>query len=224
MRLGLRILENSVKAVNMARNETKIWNRFSIIYDSVIKKDAAIYQQVIEKIKHQLVQPARILEVATGTGDLALGIASVAECVEAVDLSPKMIEAATKKAALRGISNVHFSVQDAYGLTYENNSFDIVIISNTLHILPEPERALSEIKRVLTVQGCLIAPTFLHADSMKAVVWSKIMTLAGFRAYHKWNYKTYLQFINDNGFTIVDKALLKASFPLAYVAAHKTQV
>ena len=39
----------------------------------------------------------------------------------------------------------------------------MVIVSNALHIIPQPEKALQEIKRVLKDDGVLIAPTFTHA-------------------------------------------------------------
>lgn len=42
-----------------------------------------------------------------------------------------------------------FSVQDATSLPYTSGTFDAVVISNALHIMPEPEKALKEIRRVL---------------------------------------------------------------------------
>ena len=46
-----------------------------------------------------------------------------------------------------------------------SKSFDVVIVSNALHIVPQPEKALREIKRVLKDDGVLIAPTFTHAEN-----------------------------------------------------------
>ena len=50
-------------------------------------------------------------------------------------------------------------------LPYADESFDVVIVSNALHIVPQPEKALQEIKRVLKDDGVLIAPTFTHAGN-----------------------------------------------------------
>ena len=56
-----------------------------------------------------------------------------------------MIEAAKKKKAA---GNVRFSIEDAAALSFEDSSFDTVIISNALHIIPDPAKALSNISRV----------------------------------------------------------------------------
>ena len=48
---------------------------------------------------------------------------------------------------------------------YADQSFDVVIVVNALHIVPEPEKALSEIRRVLKDDGVLVAPTFTPADN-----------------------------------------------------------
>ena len=50
-------------------------------------------------------------------------------------------------------------------LPYANKSFNVVIVSNALHIVPQPEKAIAEIKRVLKDDGVLIAPTFTHAEN-----------------------------------------------------------
>ena len=51
-------------------------------------------------------------------------------------------------------AKLHFSVQDMFRLPYANQSFDVVIVSNALHIVPQPEKALQEIKRVRAKSGC----------------------------------------------------------------------
>lgn len=50
----------------------------------------------------------------------------------------------------------------------------LVIVSNALHILPKPEKALTEIRRVLKEDGVLIAPTFTHAgnDFLREQGWT----------------------------------------------------
>ena len=51
-------------------------------------------------------------------------------------------------------AKLHFSVQDMFRLPYADKSFDVVIVSNALHIVPQPEKALQEIKRVLKEDAC----------------------------------------------------------------------
>lgn len=207
----------------MAKNEVAVWNRFSGIYDIFMKKDMPAYREMIERIKERLELESYVLEIATGTGIISLGIAGSVNSVAAIDLSPDMIEKAQKKADRMGIKNVRFSVQNACALPYDAGSFNIVIIANTLHVMPRPEKALAEIKEVLVADGYLIAPTFVHAGSKKAAFLSRLMSLTGFRAYHKWTQQSYCQFLNENGFEIVEQALLDASFSLAYTVVKKAQ-
>ena len=66
--------------------------------------------------------------------------------IEATDASVEMIA----EAKLDNQSaKLHFSVQDMFRLPYADKSFDVVIVSNALHIVPQPEKALAEIHRVL---------------------------------------------------------------------------
>jgi ubiquinone/menaquinone biosynthesis C-methylase UbiE len=163
----------------------------------------------------------RVLEVATGTGLIALGIAKFVRQVEATDFSPKMIETAKKKIAP---PNVKFSIEDATALSFADDSFDAVIISNALHIMPDPEAALVSIRRVLKPGGLLIAPTFSHGH-LKNSTWNlnaKILKLIGFETYSKWTPEEYARFIEKNGFSVGRRKVLRAAFPLVYLEA--TQV
>lgn len=65
-----------------------------------------------------------------------------------------------------GSSRLHFSVQDATCLPYGSETFDAVVIGNALHIMPESQLALEEIHRVLKIDGCLFAPTFIQGNSI----------------------------------------------------------
>ena len=78
------------------------------------------------------------------------------------------------------------SVQDMFRLPYANQSFDVVIVSNALHIVPQPEKALAEIRRVLKDDGELIAPTFTHAGTRLPARSGIFMKLAGFPLNSRW--------------------------------------
>ena len=68
-----------------------------------------------------------------------------------------------------------------------------MIVSNALHIVPQPEKALQEIKRVLKDDGTLIAPTFTHAgNSFSGKVKAFFMKLAGFPLHSRWTSAEYL--------------------------------
>lgn len=77
-----------------------------------------------------------ILEIGTGTGELALDFSDYCRKVIAIDVSPTMIKIAQEKAKSRNKLNVHF--RNAGFLTYEvMESFDAIITQLSLHHLPD---------------------------------------------------------------------------------------
>ena len=134
------------------------WNKNAKRYDRFMQKDAAAYRQMYELIR-PVVKSKTVLELATGTGLIAKHIVSAAKHIEATDASAKMIAEAKQDNCS---AKLYFSVQDMFRLPYAPQSFDVVIVSNALHIVAHPEKALAEIRRVLKDDGVLIAPTFTH--------------------------------------------------------------
>lgn len=210
---GSRINYSNIQGRRVRMN-ADTWNRFAPVYDIFMKKDTAAYEQMYELMK-ETVKDKNILELATGTGLIAKNIVKYAKNIEATDFSPKMIEMAGKD---NFSSKLHFSVQDACNLPYSEHTFDVVIISNALHIMPEPEKALREIRRVLKKDGILIAPTFIHGKmGFGKRMLSGLMGIAGFHAEKKWTFEEYMAFLSDNGWIVQESRVLKASFPLTYV-------
>ena len=197
------------------------WNRTAKIYDHFMKKDHKAYKQMYSLI-YPVVRHKQVLELATGTGLIAKHIVRSADHIEATDASQEMIEQA--KQGVKS-TKLHFSVQDMFHLPYADRSFDVVIVSNALHIVPEPEKALAEIRRVLKEDGILIAPTFTHADNdFRGNVKAFFMKLAGFPLYSRWTSEEYLTFLQQNGWTVRKSVVLKASFPLTYTECVKSEV
>ena len=98
------------------------------------------------------------------------------------------------------------------------------IVNAAAHIVPQPEKALLEIRRVLKDDGMLIAPTFTHAgNSFSGKVRAFFMRRVGFPLHSKWTSAEYLRFLSQNGWTVRKSAVLKASFPLTYAECEKTE-
>ena len=196
------------------------WDRTAKIYNHFMKKDHKAYKQMYSLI-YPVVRHKQVLELATGTGLIAKHIVRSADHIEATDASQEMIEQA--KQGVKS-TKLYFSVQDMFHLPYADQSFDVVIVSNALHIVPEPERALAEIRRVLKEDGILIAPTFTHAgNDFRGKVKAVFMKLAGFPLHSKWTSHEYLAFLRENGWAVQKSTVLKASFPLAYAECVKSE-
>ena len=196
------------------------WDKNAGRYDRFMRKDRAAYEEMYALIR-PVVKAKTVLELATGTGLIAKGIVSSANHIEATDASPEMIAEAKRD---NQSEKLHFSVQDMFRLPYADKSFDAVIVSNALHIVPQPEKALAEIRRVLKDDGTLIAPTFTHAgNSFSGKVKAFFMKLAGFPLHSRWTSEEYLAFLRQNGWAVRKSAVLKASFPLTYAECEKTE-
>lgn len=98
----------------------------------------------------------RVLDLACGVGVIALELSKYAEIVDALDISPLMIEKIKKACNKKGISNINYLVGDAHNLKYEDNTFDTIVTRLSMHHFNNPVVVLKEIKRVLKNFGELI--------------------------------------------------------------------
>ena len=197
------------------------WDKNAGRYDRFMRKDRAAYEEMYALIR-PVVKAKTVLELATGTGLIAKNIVNAAAHIEATDASVEMIAEAKRD---NQSAKLYFSVQDMFRLPYAGKSFDVVIVSNALHIVPQPEKALAEIHRVLRDDGVLIAPTFTHAEnSFFGNSKAFFLKLAGFPLYSRWTSEEYLCFLQQNGWTVRKSDVLKASFPLTYVECVKAEV
>lgn len=189
-------------------------------YDRFMRKDAAACEQMYELLR-PVVRHKTVLELATGTGVIAKNIVNSAAHIEATDASGEMIAQAKRDSRP---AKLHFSLQDMFHLPYADESFDVVIVANALHIVPEPEKALPEIRRVLKDDGVLVAPTFTHADNaFFGTAKAFFMKLAGFPLHSKWTSADYISFLRENGWTVRKSTVLKTSFPLTYAECVKSE-
>lgn len=99
----------------------------------------------------------KILDLATGTGDLALSIKSAYpnSIVTAADFSPKMLEVLEQRSNQENI-DLDIIEADALNLPFEDSSFDKCFISYGIRNVDSVEKCLEEIYRVLKPEGRLI--------------------------------------------------------------------
>ena len=203
------------------KKSENFWNRNAKRYDRFMRKDRAAYEKLYELIR-PVAKARTVLELAAGTGLIAKNIVRAASHIEVTDASEEMIAEAKRN---NRSAKLHFSVRDMFCLPYADKSFDVVIVSNALHIIPQPEKALAEIRRVLKDDGVLIAPTFTHGNgTLQGRIKLFFMKLAGFPLNSRWSSADYLAFLRQNGWTVRKSAVLKASFRLTYAECVKPAV
>ena len=206
----------------MRKTDNKaFWQRIAKLYAPFMKGSDRLYAAICDRIRAGLKRDMNILELACGSGQLSLRLSTHVQLWEATDFSENMIREAKKKSCS---GRLHFSVQDATNLPYADSSFDAVVFANALHIMPNPERALSEIRRVLKPGGLLYAPTFVHGKGAGFRLRTRLLSLAGFRVYSPWTAGEFADYISGRGFEVTKTELLgKSLAPLCYLEAKNTK-
>ncbi len=128
---------------------------------------------VREALRGRNLAEVRVLDVATGTGDLALALrAAGAADVVGLDFSAPMLdEAMRKEAAAAGDRRITWVEGDAMSLPFPDASFDAVTVAFGLRNMPSYPAALREMSRVLRPAGTLVCleTTPLRAPVLRAV-------------------------------------------------------
>ena len=131
-------------------------------------------------------QPKTILDVATGTGDLAIAAMSLKpEKIIGVDISEGMLSYGRKKLKKLNLEDtIELQTGDSENLSFEDGSFDAVMVSFGVRNFENLEKGLSEIKRVLNDNGTLVVlefskPTVFPYKQLYNFYFKNILPLVG---------------------------------------------
>lgn len=138
------------------------YDRISLIYDMM---EAPVEHFLFRKWRRAVLSDLHgsVLEVGVGTGKNLEYYPR--DCkVTAIDISPKMLHRAEKRA--EGMDNISLIVMDAEDLTFADNSFDYVVTTFVLCSIPNPVAALHEMRRVCKPDGVVI-----NLEHMRSSNW-----------------------------------------------------
>ncbi|MBP9151963.1 MAG: class I SAM-dependent methyltransferase [Flavobacteriales bacterium] len=180
----------------------KLFSRWAPVYDGF----EIILSGVRKKITQQI-DPANktVLDVATGTGSLAIALSAKAKEVVAIDLSSKMLDMARKK---RTKDNLSFLQMDASEMNFQDDKFDIVTISLGLHDMPLDIRTavLEEVKRVLKKDGKLYILEYdLPQNKFIGRCTSSLINTFESKYYQSFIKSELADYLNSFGFKVETK-------------------
>lgn len=112
------------------------------------------------------IQPKKLLDVATGTGDFALALLKLnPDEIIGVDISREMLKKGVEKVKQKGANKITLQYGDSENLSFEDNSFDGVTVSFGVRNFENLKKGLKEIHRVIKPQGKAVILEFSKPKS-----------------------------------------------------------
>lgn len=198
------------------------WDRVAGVYDIFVnvinsKTHKGLRSVIAKQINHDDV----VLECACGTGFLSAVIAPRCKNLVATDFSANMIKKARKNCS--DYSNITFKQGDILSIDYDDESFDVVMAANVIHLLDEPIKAVQELNRVCKPGGKIIIPTYMNkADDGKTTGLSKTIDMVGADFKREFTFDSYQQFFSELGYTNVEYHMLDGRVPCAVAVIKKS--
>ena len=196
------------------------WDKISPLYDLFENVyNGKVYTGTGRKVA-ELIEPSDVvLECACGTGAISIYIAQKCRKLVATDYAPGMLRCAAKKC--RGYSNAIFKKADITHIKCRDNRFDKVVAGNVIHLLPEPEKALHELERVVKPGGKIIIPTYINMSKGTGTAAVKLITLLGADFKRQFDLDTYKKFFEEKGYRNVEYHVVDGRMPCAIAVITK---
>jgi len=136
--------------------------------------------KMFDGISKQYDKPQRIIDVATGTGDLAIALkATGAKEIIGLDISPGMLSIGAEKVKKLALDQqINMVLGDGEKLPYSDNYFDVATVAFGVRNFEALEQGLAEIFRVLRPQGSLLV--------LETAVPTRFPFKQGYKIYSGW--------------------------------------
>ncbi|SFC60092.1 demethylmenaquinone methyltransferase / 2-methoxy-6-polyprenyl-1,4-benzoquinol methylase [Zunongwangia mangrovi] len=160
--MGKKVTPYQGSSQSKKQQVEKMFDNISGNYDGLNRvismgTDVSWRKKVVQMVKDH--RPETVLDIATGTGDLAIQIAEAADAKKIVglDLSEGMLKVGRKKIMSKNLQTQIEMIQgDSEALPFEDNSFDVITVAFGVRNFETLELGLSEIYRVLKKGGLFI--------------------------------------------------------------------
>jgi len=203
----------------MSDTDRNYWERHAKRYDRSTRLLARPVPRMLELAVGAARGKARVLEVAAGTGLITTAIAPVVGELIATDYAAAMVAQLDARVRAAGLTNVTCEQADLYALRFAPAHFDAVFAANVLHLVPDLEAALASLARVLAPGGLLVAPTYLHHETLGARALSRLFALTGFPGHRRFTARSLHEALSAAGFTVRREETIPGPFPIGYVEA-----
>lgn len=143
-------------------------------------------------------EDAKVLDVCCGSGVVGAAFKDRVGRVEGLDLTPQMIAMAETR-----LDHVHRG--NVYELPFEDNSYDMVVNREVLHLLPRPERPVSEIFRVLRPGGQFVVGQLVPYGAVDAPWFFRVVKKKQPLFFNNFTQERFRKLLTDCGFEVVEE-------------------
>ena len=197
------------------------WDRVAFVYDifaNIINKK--VHKKLKEIVANEITKDDDVLECACGTGMLTKVVAPRSKSIIATDFSSKMLKRTKKKC--KKFNNIEFMNANIMKLDFDDNSFDIVIAANVIHLLDDSIKAINELDRVCKENGKIIIPTYMNKDENgNTSGFAKRIGKAGADFKRQFTYDSYKDFFNELGYKNVEYKMINGRVPCCVALIKK---
>lgn len=144
----------------------KFWDKSADKYSKSKISDLESYQKKLDETQRLLEPHMHVLEFGCGTGSTAITHAPYVKHIDAIDISNNMLEIGRDKARAAGVDNIVFTHSSLSEFNAAEASVDVVLGLSILHLLPDRDATLKEVKRVLKPGGYFVSSTACLGNSV----------------------------------------------------------
>lgn len=146
------------------KDSKQFWNDSAEKYVKSPIKDEATYQKKLEITREYFNSDSQVLEFGCGSGGTAILHAPHVQQIVATDISEKMIEIAQGKAEEAGVGNIRFQRGTLDSLKLKDESFDVVLGLNVLHLMDNVDGVIKTVHQLLKDEGVFVSSTSLIGE------------------------------------------------------------
>ena len=176
---------------------SNFYDFFENLYNSKVN------QELCKKVAERMSANDNVLECACGTGMISIHIATKCRSLIATDFSQGMLAKSRKRC--KKIKNIRVEKANILQLEYPNESFDKVVAANVIHLLDQPDIAISELIRVCKKGGKIIIPTYIITKEHGiSTILIRLINHFTKTFLYQFNEQSYKNFFKKLGYSQID--------------------
>lgn len=195
------------------------WDRISVLYNFALSFNRGVYHKITDFTTALVPFGANVLDTGAGTGELSRAAAKKASHVLCTDESEKMLAEARKMARQVGASNISFRRCNIFHIDEPDETFDVTIAGNVLHLLNNPKAAVIELTRVTKTGGKILLPCF--ATGGREIRLISIYKMLGFNPSAEYTPEEYCRMLAKTHCGHVKAKVFEGKIPCCYAVIYK---